>query len=493
MKIIIIGAGLAGLSAGIYARKAGYEVEIVEKNNYAGGLCTGWTRKGSYIEGCIHWLTESKKGDLNKIWHEIGALDDTVTIYDGDTFYEVNINGHKINMWTDLVKLEKELDQYATPNDKKILKKFIKNIKKSMNCGSVPSKKPFHLWTMMEGLSYGMKMLPLIKVMKEYGTLSIEEFGQQFESEELKFFFTNSMIPSNYSTSSLLATLGGLMIKNSGVPSGGSKPLIERVTKKYEALGGKLNLNCNVDEILVENDVASGVQLSDGTVYNADYIVSALDLHYLTKHLLKNKYEISEMMKRDQDKIKNPTCSLITAIYRTNADLSRIAQTSFYKTNEYTVLNESYTSIGIKHFGYEPTLIQNGKTVVQVNLITNEDQYNQIEKMSKEEYKAFKQEISDKFKEIIVNLIPEMEELEDLDVVTPKTYVNYVNAYKGSFMAYAMTPNNKQMMIMNNELPIKNIILASQWQMTPGGTPVAVVQGKFAIQTIQALESKKNN
>ena len=31
-KIIIIGGGIAGLSAGIYALKAGYDAEIYEKN-----------------------------------------------------------------------------------------------------------------------------------------------------------------------------------------------------------------------------------------------------------------------------------------------------------------------------------------------------------------------------------------------------------------------------------------------------------------------------
>lgn len=490
MKVIIIGAGLAGLSAGIYARKAGYEVEIYEKNNYTGGLCTGWMRKGSYIEGCIHWLTESKHGDLNQIWHEIGALDDTVKVYDGDSFYEVNINGHKINMWTDIEKLTEELNRYATQKDKKIIKEFIKYIKISMDFGSVPSKKPFHLWTMMEGISYGMKMLPLIKMMNKYGAISIKEFSEQFESEELKYFFSSATIPDNYSASSLIITLGGLTIKNSGVPEGGSKPLIERIEKKYISLGGNLYLNSDVKEILVKNELVSGIQLSDGTIHEADYIISALDIHHLTSHLLKNKYEVNEITKRDQDKIKNPTCSLITAVYRTNADLSEMTQTSFFQVKPYKVLGKEYSSLGIKHFGYEPTLIQNGKTVVQVNVITDETQFTQVEKMSEEEYKLFKQEIVEQFKQMVLETVPQITDLEELDVVTPKTYVNYVNAYKGSFMAYAMTPNNKQMNIMNNVLPIKNLIIASQWQMTPGGTPVAVVQGKFAIQTIQDIESK---
>lgn len=44
-KVVILGAGVSGLSAGIYALQAGYSVEIYEKNKVPGGECTGWNSK----------------------------------------------------------------------------------------------------------------------------------------------------------------------------------------------------------------------------------------------------------------------------------------------------------------------------------------------------------------------------------------------------------------------------------------------------------------
>ena len=62
-KIVIIGAGIAGLSAGCYSRMNGYSVEIYESHALPGGLCTSW-KKGEYtIDGCLHWLTGSSPGD----------------------------------------------------------------------------------------------------------------------------------------------------------------------------------------------------------------------------------------------------------------------------------------------------------------------------------------------------------------------------------------------------------------------------------------------
>ena len=56
-KILIIGGGVSGLSAGIYAQLQGYEAIICERHNIAGGNLTGWDRGGYHIDNCVHWLT----------------------------------------------------------------------------------------------------------------------------------------------------------------------------------------------------------------------------------------------------------------------------------------------------------------------------------------------------------------------------------------------------------------------------------------------------
>ena len=74
--IVIIGAGVSGLSAGIYAEQHGFRAILLEKNPSVGGMCTGWYRKGYYLDGCIHWLTGTKEGTLlNRMWKNLGAID----------------------------------------------------------------------------------------------------------------------------------------------------------------------------------------------------------------------------------------------------------------------------------------------------------------------------------------------------------------------------------------------------------------------------------
>ncbi|MBR6279480.1 MAG: NAD(P)/FAD-dependent oxidoreductase, partial [Bacteroidales bacterium] len=45
-ELAIIGGGISGLCAGIYAQLSGLQSEIFEGHSVVGGQCTSWTRKG---------------------------------------------------------------------------------------------------------------------------------------------------------------------------------------------------------------------------------------------------------------------------------------------------------------------------------------------------------------------------------------------------------------------------------------------------------------
>jgi phytoene dehydrogenase-like protein len=45
-KIVIIGGGIAGLCAAVYGLKCGYDVEVLEMHDRAGGLAMSWKRGG---------------------------------------------------------------------------------------------------------------------------------------------------------------------------------------------------------------------------------------------------------------------------------------------------------------------------------------------------------------------------------------------------------------------------------------------------------------
>ena len=113
----------------------------------------------------------------------------------------------------------------------------------------------------------------------------------------------------------------------------------------------------------------------------------------------KGKYRIEELDERDKDKQNNPTYSLILISYRTDENLTGQIHNVFYQTDEYEILGKKFNVIGIKHFGYDPTIAADGKTVVQVVINTDERMYKKLQEMRKEEYDAFKGQIAEKMKD----------------------------------------------------------------------------------------------
>ena len=73
-SIIIIGAGLAGLSTGCYAQMNGYRSHIFEHHTVPGGVAACWKRKGYLIDGGIHFLMSHKPGQpIYDLYRELGT------------------------------------------------------------------------------------------------------------------------------------------------------------------------------------------------------------------------------------------------------------------------------------------------------------------------------------------------------------------------------------------------------------------------------------
>ena len=118
-KIIVIGGGIAGLTAGIYGLLDGYEVTLYEKNAFLGGECTDWERQGYHIDNCLHWLTGcNPKDDLYQIWREIGAICDDTELYFEPYFYCFDMNGKRLHFWCDLEKARQEFIGLSREDEK---------------------------------------------------------------------------------------------------------------------------------------------------------------------------------------------------------------------------------------------------------------------------------------------------------------------------------------------------------------------------------------
>lgn len=491
-KVIIIGAGISGLSAGIFAQKNGFISEIYEKNPVAGGLCRCWNRKGHNIDGCIHWLTGTKQGSsLRALWDELGAFDDDQLIRD-DNFGTIEVCGKKITFWTDLEKFEKELLSIS-PEDKKMISKTIKYIKKFQNM-HLPVEVPLALMKPMDFLHVAHDMIFCLFSYLKCNKIMMSKYASKFKSLAIREAFKR-MIPNDTNLYSALYAYGTVASGNGGVIKNGSDALIKNLVTSYYENCGFIHYNSDVQKILIKDNKAIGIELKNGEKVYADIVISAND-PFNTVSLLNNEAKFNFFSKhvKDEKNYPIPSCILVSLAIDKNAlDSLNLTSTFQFSTKPFKVGSKYLNTIRIRNYSYDPYFIKNGKSTVQVMIPQSELDYEYWNSFkNKEKYNEAKLEVANSIVTEICAKFPILSgKIDILDVCTHKTFERYVRSYHGSFQPFILTARGKMLNHNGKIGKIKNLYLASQWGITPGGIPIAMLSGKFAIQKI--LHSEKLN
>jgi len=496
-KIIIIGGGIAGLSAGIYAQKYGFESIIYEKHNIVGGQCTGWDREGYHIDNCIHWLTGSSKGtDLNDAWREVGALGDDINLIQIPYFGKFEFDNLTITLWKNYDKLRAEL-KGISPEDGTLIDELINDIKVAGKM-DMPAKAPFDMMSAIEILKLGIKCKDAGLVMKKYASVSCEEYGNKYHHPALKKLFKYAM-PDGYSIAAFLFSMATVCCGDGAIPEGGSRKMALRMAEKYNSLGGRIVTKMGVDEIVIANQGTSkaraiGVKLSDQTTVLADYVIAAADVYYTFEKLLKGQYHDEQFTMRFNDTKNYPLPTSAHAAFAVDADLKEYPMTLTFETTPYTVGEATYDLLSIRNYAYEPEFAPKGKSVITTFINQNDADYLWWEKcyQNEEAYKAEKERIGKLCEERIVKRFPELDgKLRMIDSFTPMTYKRFCSAYHGAWMSFLMTPGAKMLNHKGIIRGLKNCYLAGMYMQAPGGLPIALVTGKFAVQRICRQEKIK--
>ena len=264
-KVIIIGAGVAGLSAGIYGQSNGYDTEIIEMHTIPGGQCTAWSRKGYRFDYCLHWLVGTASGVFHDIWKETNVLNETVKIIDHEIHSKIyNDKGEEFIIYANIDRWEKYLLNYS-PEDSAAIKRMCKDMRKGISIE--PFGNPPELRKFSDYLHMVKDMFPTLMLMTKYGKKNCDEyFGKlNFKNPKLKSFF-NIYSERDFSALAFILMLAWFNQNNAGYLIGGSLPLATRMSDRYKSLGGKLTLGKKVKKIIVENNKATGVLMEDKSI-----------------------------------------------------------------------------------------------------------------------------------------------------------------------------------------------------------------------------------
>ena len=481
-KISVIGGGLAGLTAGIYLLENNYDVCIYEKNHCAGGFLTGWMRKNQLIDGCIHWMIgTANDSKINEIWRHIGAIDDNVEIYSPNSFYQIKYNNDTFTMYNDFDMLEAEFYKHSNNDDDRI--KELMNAIRLVGKFEIPSTTAYELNNDTRQM---MNTLRIIAKVRRFTKITLEEYSKEWNSEIIKYALLHGLVNKHFNVFYFITTLSNFCLKNADIPIGGSKAIADRIVERFKSLGGKIEYNCSVDEIIVNDGHAEAIRVND-RIITSDYVVAACDVHYTMNKLL--KLDLKPYQEYDSKKSDFKTYSFVMASYKIKKDVSDTEVATIVKVEPYKLIDQELDYVSIRQYAYDKTMINDGYRTIEVFIETYEDTYEYLKCLSNDEYKALKNKIGLYYLDFLKKYY-ECNDIELLDVSTPLTYERYMNSYKGTFMPYALGTKAPQVMRSNLIDELDNVVLANQWVMMPGGTCVAITMGKFAAQLIIHKDNK---
>lgn len=514
-KIIIIGGGIAGLSAGIYARKAGFETTIYEKNGVPGGNCSGWNRNGYHIDNCIHWMTGTREGSTqNRIWHEVGALTDSMNLIKRDSFYVSEWNGQQIALWRDVERTRQEM-LAISPEDEKEINCFIDYVRLA-DTVLTSRQEPKELLHTIDEMTFSLTHAEMAKAFIQYIGLNLEELAMKFKHPLLQHIFLDFMA-KEYEAYWLLLAYSFFVSGNGDLPEGGSMGVVHHMTETYRSLGGKLELNTPVEQILINKEKlsieppidkntlktkklkkliarnADGVRLYNGKTVPADYIICACDINYTFRQLLKKSYIPKSIKKVYSNKKDYPLYSSFQVAFSVDGLLDEINDTLSFNCSPLDVGYRRIDRICVKNYRiYGDYIAPEGKTVIQCSIVQYEKDFKYWKKLynKKEQYLRAKQNTAEAVKTRIEERFPEYEgKLHLLDVWTPVSYARRLNDYKGAYMRFITTATSTNAFLSSEVKGLRNVYLANHWLRYPGGIPTAAYMGRQVIEEIKEPES----
>lgn len=475
--IIIIGAGVSGLSAGIYARLLGHRVILLEKNSVAGGNLTGWDRGEYHIDNCIHWLTGTNpKSSYYKIWQTLGALGST-EIYKPESLYTCTLGRESISLYRDLEKLRGKM-LFISPADNVEIESFISAVRCMQN---------------IEGIGKGNIFSEITKFpsLLKYYTLTASELAGKFTSPLLRLFFS-SFLTEDFGALGIIYVFASFTGGNADIPRGGSYLMAERIKERFISLGGELRLSSCVKTINIKDGMARSVVLSSGEELSSDYVISTVDPRVLFGGLCELKMPRG-LKKRYENKRLMRFSSFQTAFVTSAKRLSFSGELIFELPEKYrTRLSSKY--IAVREFSHEESFSPEGTTVIQTMCFLDEVSSRAFLDLhsKKEAYVRRKEYLAELVNSALSEKLPELSgRLSYIDSWTPATYHRYTGSEIGSYMSFAFSSCYLPTTLSSRVKGAKNLILATQWQRSPGGLPVAADLGRRAVKIIDAREKAR--
>lgn len=485
---IIIGSGMGGLATAAILSKEGQKVLVLERHYTAGGFTHVFKRKGYEWDVGIHYIGEVQRENsiLRKLfdyvtdgelkWADIGEVYDRIVI--GDQHFDF-VKGVK--------NFKKQLISYF-PGEEQAINKYVdlvfEAVKTSKNyyiSKAIPPlldalvggfmKKPFYKFadkTTDEVLRSLTNNETLIKVLSG-------QYGDYGLSPKQSSFYMHASVARHY-------------FDGGNFPVGGSSQIVKTVDPVIAASGGTILINAEVEEVIIEKNIATGVRMKDGKIVRAKNIVSNAGIMTTYHKLLPSATVEKHRLKEQLQKVKRSVAhvSLYIGLEGSPEEL-HIPKTNYWiypaegdhdtcvkrylddLTQPFPVVYLSFPSAKDPDWSNRYP----GKSTIDIITLIPYETFAKWSdtswKKRGDEYEAIKEEIAQRLLKELYKQLPQVEgKVNCYELSTPLTTQHFVNYEKGEIYGLDHSPARFRQSFLKPRTPIKNFYLTGQDIVTAG-------------------------
>jgi phytoene dehydrogenase-like protein len=485
-RVVVIGAGIAGLCAAAYARRCGYDVDLVERQDRAGGLATSWRRGGYTFETCLHWLLGSNpRSGTYARWREVLDIDKLSFVQPQEYVRLETDHGESLSMPTDADRLESEL-LIRAPQDTAEIRRLAADVRFlggfDMPDPSAPA---------LARCASAIRVLPQLLRMRRWSGSTVRDVGERFRHPLLRSFFQSGEL-SELSSLALVMSLAWMNAGNARYPIGGSQAVIRLLVERLRQSGARLRFGEPVQRIVVDQHRAVGVDLPGDEFLAADWVISAADGHHTIYELLGGNY-LDAAITRAYDRLPVfPSYLQVSLGVARNLSDQPGFVTRLLDNPLPVDPGTEVSQVSFRIFHFDPTFAPPGRTAVTCFLPTRHVEYwRHLQSDEPARYRDEKHRVAQSVIGVLERRLPGIRgDIEVVDVSTPATVVRYTNNWKGSMEGWLPTPATG-FRPMRMTLPgLRRFMRVGHWVVPGGGLPSGLMSARAALHEICRVDGR---
>jgi len=324
-SVIVVGAGLGGMTAASLLAKRGLSVLMIEQQNKPGGSCTSFKREDYVFDVGAAMLYGFGEKGFRPFRFLMNELEEPIDVVAHATLARMTFEGREIIFWPDIDRFLEELFPLF-PEEKDGLRAFYTDLYKLYTNIVIKNEviSPPSEFSPRQGLRRLLSdPLSILRMQKLLSTSTMDLLKNYFHTPKIFNFFDKLCSAYSYTTAEETpAVLAATMFIDNHIggvyyPAGGAQMLPNTIEKAFERYGGHVLYRQLVDEILIKNGEAYGVRLQNGMEIQAERIIANATVWNIYGKLVRPEHIAPERLKWAQSLVPTfPSMTLYMVVDR---------------------------------------------------------------------------------------------------------------------------------------------------------------------------------